>query len=471
MEPATSAALRRRLAPSRRRSMMGRRRGRRGPLHPHRYGGTPRPGRTIVVGAGAAGLAAARALRAMGRDVVLVEARDRVGGRVWTSTAWAGVPIDMGASWIHGCRGNPVSDLRDEYGIASVETDLDSMLLYAPDGSPLSPHERERVEECVDQVFADVDRELPDAGHDDSPAAALDRAVARTACSADDTLLRGVRFRLWQSFQNEYGEAPENVSYRWYSDAVYLGLQEVFPDGFGAVFQAMAADLEPRLGHVVEEIEYGRGDGVTVHTSRGSIEGDDVIVTLPLGVLKRGGVLFTPRLPREKLDAIERLEMGTLSKTWLRFPRAFWDEGVLNHGYLGTADHVWSDWYSFSSVLGEPVLLGLNGGMAGREIERHTDREIAAAATAVLRKCFGPRVPEPIGIQNSRWETDPYAFGSYSYTPAGAGPADREALARPVGGRLFFAGEATHTTCHQTVHGAVLSGRRAAEQAVAAVRR
>jgi monoamine oxidase len=411
---------------------------------------------TIVVGAGAAGLAAARALADEGRKVVVLEARDRVGGRVWTSREWQDAPMDLGASWIHGGRGNPMTELADRYGLERVPTDWESIALYDRDGRRLSEAERTAFEEHADRLVAGFDRD-----------GRLPRVRTRW-----DTYRRAVRYFLWQHFENEFGAGPREVSHRWYSDTVYLGEQEVFPEGFDRVFTGLAEDLPILFGHEVTEIDHGGRRGVKVSTTRGSFRGDEVVVTVPLGVLKAGGLTFSPGLPAAKRRALKRLRMGTLSKTWLRFPHVFWDEGVLTHGYLGTDDNVWSDWYGFSGVVGEPVLLCLNGGPAGRRIEENlSDDEIIDQATGVLRRCFGTRaVPWPDGVQQTRWSTDPYALGSYSFTPVGARPEHRDDLAEPVGRRLFFAGEATHATCHQTVHGALLSGRRAAREVLRAAR-
>ncbi|MGK5531426.1 flavin monoamine oxidase family protein [Streptomyces sp. URMC 129] len=411
--------------------------------------------RTIVVGAGAAGLAAARLLADTGGDVVVLEARDRVGGRVHTSTDWAGIPVDLGASWIHGTRGNPLTELRDRFRLPTVVTDLDSRILHDPAGAPVPEAEQARMREHAEEIVARFDRDgsLPDAPR------------------WTDTHRRGVRYFLWQHFENEFGAGPRELSHRWYSDAVFLGEQEIFPGGFEEMFRRLAAGLDIRYGQEVTHISHD-DTGVTVHTGQGTrLSCRNVIVTVPLGVLRSGSLTFSPGLPPEKEEVIDRLRMGVLSKTWFRFPRVFWDDDVLTHAYLGTDDNVWSEWYSFARVHdGAPVLLSLNGGPAGRDVEALSDRAIAGQATAVLRRWFGEAAESPVAIQNSRWTVDRHALGSYSVTPPGASPDDRDTLAAPVAGRLHFAGEATHSTCHQTVHGALLSGRRAARAVAAATR-
>jgi len=420
--------------------------------------------RVAVIGAGAAGLAAARFLTKHGADVVVLEARERVGGRVWTSDEWDGVPIDVGASWIHGTMGNPVTDLRDVFGIETVATDVESIAMYDAEGKRLGEEAQTTIHDWATGVIDRIDRPTPLRQKTDSMLTAVQAALTELDLTA--TFMRGVLFHLYEHFQNEWGADPEGLSARWYKDTRYEGPQEVFPGGYGQVFEQMAGELhDVRLGHRVTAVNWA-GPGVSVSVAgRTAVRADCAIITLPLGVLQRGSVRFSPGpLPPEKRDAIKRLQMGVLSKTWLRFPRVFWDEDVRIHAYLGTKDGRWSSWYAFHDVTKQPVLCGLNGGRNGWDIERMPDEDIRAEAAGVLRRCFGARTPAPAAIQQSRWSTDELSLGSYSHVPPGASNDDRDTLADPLGGQLFFAGEATHRTCSQTVHGAVLSGLREARR-------
>ncbi|MGC5342573.1 flavin monoamine oxidase family protein [Streptomyces sp. DT171] len=411
---------------------------------------------TIVVGAGAAGLAAAEWLRKndANHKVLVLEAAKRVGGRLFTSTEWGGdYPLDIGASWIHGNRGNPVAALRDEYDIRTVVTDLDSLVLYDSSGNPVPEADQEAMRADAEEMIAEFDRtgKLPKGGTGTSKHADHDR---------------GVSYFLWQHFQNEFGAAPDEVAHLWYSDAVFLGAQEVMPGGYGQFVQKLSQGVKCRSGSRVRAISWNDG-GARVTVADEEYDCKQVIVTVPLGVLKGAGIAFTPELPAEKTAAIEKLRMGTLSKTWLLFPKVFWDRNTLTHAYLGTKDNIWSEWYSFADVYdGRAVLLCLNGGEGGTRVEKLEDAEIVEEAMTVLKKIF-PDAERPVKIAQSRWTQDADFRGSYSYTPRGATPDDRDALAAPVSNRLFFAGEATHSTCHQTVHGALLSGRRAAKEVIA----
>jgi monoamine oxidase len=180
------------------------------------------------------------------------------------------------------------------------------------------------------------------------------------------------------------------------------------------------------------------------------------VITLPLGVLQAGAVAFDPPLPERKQRAIQRLGMGDLEKTWLRFPEVFWDE-VEFIGYAGDRVGEWASWLNASAYLNEPVLMGFNFGRFGRELAAQPDAAVLSGASETLRSLYGP-FPRPDGWLQTRWAADPFALGSYSYLPVGSSPDDRAALAEPVGGRLFFAGEATALDFPSTVHGALMSG-------------
>ena len=201
---------------------------------------------------------------------------------------------------------------------------------------------------------------------------------------------------------------------------------------------------------------------MTVHTDTGVFNGDQAVVTLPLGVLKAGGINFSPGLPSEKIGAIERLEMGLLNKLILKFPYIFWPETT---AFLGFSEDVLGENSVFLNLVPEyqqPVLLGFSGAGAAQNIEAMTDREITARAMLKLRRVYGANIPEPEDILVTRWGQDPFTFGAYSHIRMGATRRDRVRLAEPVGGRIYFAGEATHSQFPATVHGAYLSGLRAA---------
>jgi len=434
----------------------------------------------VVIGAGAAGLTAARVLHNAGKNVVTVEARDRIGGRVHTVRDW-GCAIDIGASWIHGTMGNPVTHLRDRAHVGTVVTDIESIALYAhASGRRVDAGMQAHIAHAARAVIGEIERPTPPRVRRESMEKLVAEATERAHLDSE-TELAGLRFHLWEHFENEWGASPAQLSAKWYKDTKYEGEQEVFPDGYDEVLEFVRTDRPPHTelrverDYVVDAITYDR-DGVKVEANgKPSFEARWAIVTLPLGVLQAtsgpGTVKFKPQLPRAKRDAIARLQMGTLSKTWLLFDDVYWPRDVQIIACLRPETRRWSSWYAFQEVTNKPVLLGLNGGDVGKDIEKLENAKQSALileeSVAVLRKCLGVVVRQPELLQ-SNWTNDDFSRGSYSYVPAGASPDDRATLGDPVLGRLLFAGEATHTTCSQTVHGAILSGYREARRILSA---
>jgi monoamine oxidase len=191
---------------------------------------------------------------------------------------------------------------------------------------------------------------------------------------------------------------------------------------------------------------------------------EKAIITLPLGVLKQGSIRFDPPLPADKQAAINKIGMGLLNKVYLRFPEVFWDEESDWISHVSLAKGEWAEFLNIYKYTGRPILVAFNAGRFGRTTESWSDETIVTAVTEVLRTLYGTGIPAPEAWQITRWAGDPLAGGSYSYLAPGSRPRDRDTLAAPLSNLLFFAGEATSKEYPSTVHGAYLSGRRAAEE-------
>lgn len=415
----------------------------------------------IVIGAGLAGLAAARELQNHGYQVVVLEGRDRIGGRLWTSTKWADVPLDMGASWIHGLDGNPLTDLAKRAGAQVIETSYESNRIYDVDGKELAEAKDRRLDRLREQLQQAIEASQ-DADQDISLRQVIDRLLDRLGRDVETQQL--LNFIASSTLEQEYAGSVEKMSAHWFDSAEdFEGEDGLFPAGYHQIVKFLADGLKIETNQIVRRIEWNKKQ-VRVTTSAGDYTADRIVMTLPLGVLKSGRVEFSPPLPEAYRSAIAKLDMGVLNKCYLRFPRVFWPDDVdwlecitANHGE-------WVEWVSFARAINAPVLLGFNAADRGREIEAWTDQQIVASAMATLRHLFGPDIPEPTDYQLTRWATDPMALGSYSYNPIGADPRLRRQLAKPIADKLYLAGEATDHEYFGTAHGAYLSGLRAAEQ-------
>jgi monoamine oxidase len=415
----------------------------------------------LVLGAGMAGLSAARELTRRGHRIIVLEARDRIGGRTWTDDT-LGLPLDLGASWIHGTRGNPLTKLADEVGAKRVRTDYDNITRYASDGRQLSAREDAEIEEILETLAALIAEWQEEYEDDVSLQAAIQTYLKAEDLSADT--LRKVWYAVDTAIEHEYAADVAELSLYWFDNAEeYGGGDVIFPGGYGQLVSHLADGLDIRLGHIVRSVEAG-SSGVRIQTDQGQFEADKAVVALPLGVLKGQDISFNPPLPAEKRRAMARLGFGVLNKVYLQFEQVFWEADAHLLGYVSERKGEWCEWLNLAPLVDAPVLLGFNAGRFGLEIESWSDGQVVASALSVLRRIYGPGVPEPRGWLVTRWGRDPFARGAYSSLMPGASPDDYDILAAPVGKRLFFAGEHTHREHPATVHGAYLSGLRTAEE-------
>lgn len=416
----------------------------------------------VVIGAGMSGLSAARTLADAGAKVLVLEARDRIGGRVWTSKAWPDMPVDMGASWIHGLRGNPVAELVAKHGIATRETDVDSLTVHMTSGKAMSEAQVEALGERFDALMARVAALQERHGGKDMT---LRQAILMHQGNAWSTpeRKRELEYCIHAVIESEYAADASELSFLHYDDERSFGGGEViFPGGYGQVPAVLSRGLTIRTGQPVKTIRRLE-EGVEVVTGDSKVRAGCAVVTLPVGVLHSGTVRFDPALPEELSRALKGYGMGLLDKCYLRFPSAFWGDRTEWIDYISETRGEWSEWLNFQVLVGKPVLMCFHSGSAARALGKRDQKTVVDAAMRTLRRMYGADIPSPTAVQRTAWAEDPFARGSYSFPKPGWTEANRKALSTPVDDLLFFAGEAT-SNYPGTVHGAYLSGERAAKQ-------
>lgn len=445
-------------------------------------------GKVLVIGAGFAGLSAARALRQSGWQVTVLEARDRSGGRVLTDRSVAGQTFDLGPSWLHAGPHNPLKGVAAGAGITTRVTDYANVRFAVLRGGEREVYPRSEVLKfahlfsgaiesaglwaaldelaagaqigsarhlSVADVFnAAVQRIERDTGPADPSLVALQRWVLESNLAAP---LEEVGFA---ALLDESNTDPANT---------LLPVDDRFvTGGMDQLTNLLALDLDIRLGDPVRRIEWRPGQ-VRVDTTRHSFEADAVVITIPVGLLASDAIEFAPALPPEKKAAAKRLPMGLLNKAFVLFPRPFWDTSVDFLTFHSSPPPLFYAWLNLSRYTGQPALLGFTAGTQAREVERMSAAAVRARIFQRLRSARGnAEIPEPLALRVSHWGSDPWARGSYSFLGIGASTDDRSTLAAPLAGTLFFAGEATHRDDPSSVHGAWWSGLRAANEILGA---
>lgn len=408
-----------------------------------------------------AGLTAADAMRCAGAEVIVLEARDRVGGRISTVPFGPG-RIDLGAAWIHDPVGNPLAEALAAAGIGTRnDGPYHSRMAVWADGWVDAPD--------ATALTAAVERDW-DASEALAALSGSDRFVDGVEWFLADRELDGrarelVRFGLlWVWGAMLFAAPPDRISLAGAAAFSWgTGGNLVPAGGFRALLDRLSTELDVRLGTVVTAVEHGAA-GVVVDSDSGTFEGDQVVVTVPLGVLNTGALSFDPPLGADHLEAVERLAMGTLEKIALRFPERFWAESIRQITHVSD-DRAFPDWVDFSRHVGSPTLVAFHNPAVTPGLAELPPEQRVGLALDVLRKMFGP-VPDPDEALVTDWTRDPWALGSYSYVPIGTTVDDMRRLAEPVSDRLVLAGEATVPEHHGTVHAAFGSGLRAAGHAL-----
>ena len=405
----------------------------------------------VIIGAGLAGLACAQQLIAAGRKVVVLEARQRIGGRIWSEQR-QGYAIDLGASWLHGIANNPLHQLLiQELSVPIVPTNDQSQVTIGPDGDQWSSLRSEQADAWL-RAFVNKAEETGRATE-----SLVNLLPPRLTSDQRFTLIADVEHELGAELNTIAANAPLGDGQE------LMGSDAMVPGGLGKLVRHLSQGLDIRLGHVVTHIE-NQPNTITVRTAGGTeINAQRLCCTVPLGVLKQGGIRFEPQLPAAKMQAINRLGMGVLNKIVLLFSERFWDNTTWIRND-GPDAGLWPEWVDLTSLIGRPGLMGFIAANQARKLELQPDRDIITSALGQLRRCYPKRViPDPSEVLLTRWGKDPFSLGSYSYPAVGSTPAMRDELARRWG-RMVFAGEAVSTSFPATIQGAYLSGIKAAKE-------
>ena len=428
--------------------------------------------KTLVIGAGMAGLSAARALQDAGNDVTILEAKDRLGGRTFTNTDIASVPVEFGAEFIHG---NKVItwELIKEAGLTTARWHKqdDALVQLEPDHAQHLGQGQITMKDAQSR-FADFDvtrtwglanepvqageswhAYLTRVGFTDSQMRYVERSFANSVSDSSD------RFDAEEALASALNETDGRMDFR-------------ILEGYKTLVDFVAAGLDVRLNQAVQRIDYQhqQPNSVTVHTHNDTLTADNVIIAVPLGVLKAGSIRFTPDLPEGKLEALSHLRMGIVIKLVYVFTEAILPATTSAVYSRQNPPMWWTSNYGRTPAQSEQVWTAFASGDWARELltkahEQGTDTMLQEALKS-LEQAVGQPLPQPQTMRLVNWLADPYTLGGYSY-PAPGHASARHGLAQATP-PLFWAGEAT-APWHQTatVHGAIVSGRRAAQEVLA----
>ena len=403
-----------------------------------------------VVGAGAAGLTAARTLARAGLVVRVLEARSRVGGRAFTDVETFGVPIDRGCAWLHCAEQNPWTAYAREHGFAVVARSPDWQRRIGR--APLSPARRARWNAYWDRAVEAIEA-AGFAGRD---------------VPASEVLPADLEFRTLFDAIMSWSMGVDTAELSSLDFATYddTDVNWAVPAGLGAVVASAARGLDVVLECPVLAIDWSTRE-VRVATRQGTLVCRAVVVTVPTTLLARGEPAFSPGLPRAYEEAFAGLTLGVANKVFVELERGAMPFGETTH--IVASDSTTRTTSVTVRPAGHDLLLAFFGGAYARELE--TAGTLETVARDELVGLFGADLGRAIRkMTATAWFSDPWARGSYSAARPGFARC-RAVLAEPLGDRVFFAGEACTATAYGAIHGAWLSAAAAAERVVSALAR
>ncbi|MFN8310771.1 MAG: NAD(P)/FAD-dependent oxidoreductase [Chitinophagales bacterium] len=411
----------------------------------------------VVVGGGISGLAAAKKLKENGFNVIVLEAQNKVGGRLRTDRS-LGIAFDEGASWIHGVNGNPITTLAQQAGMSTFETvDDQAESCYDVGGIKRNPNDYTAAET---ELYSILNTMMNSGNAAQSFETVFNQLYPTKATD-----------RLWQFLLSSYvtfdtGDLNNLSSLLYHEGEEFGGVEKIATNGYDTIPNFLANGLNVQLNQRVSKIDYTGTKMVVTHNST-TTEADYALVTVPLGVLKHNSIAFSPALPAVKQTAIQKLGMNCVNKFLLTWDTAFWDTTQ----YICYTGNVKDKFNYFVNVKKyQPsvnALLTFAYADYARQTESMTDAEVKDAVMLHLKDMYGSGIPNPTNLLRTKWQSNENSFGAYSYTAVGTEMRHFDDLAEAISDKLFFAGEHTHADYFSTAHGAYLSGIREADKILA----
>lgn len=414
--------------------------------------------KVIIIGAGIAGAAAAKKLVDAGFDVTILEARNRTGGRIHTNKD-LGCNIELGANWIHDSKNpkNPLKPIADLLKIENQETSYTNLKLYDRNGDKISKlrlglfynHFEKKISRKVEQLNI--------SQTDISIQKTIDQIISENNYSQRE--LDIISF-INKTLSTSIGEDLDKASSKYYLHSSKRDEDYLILGGYQRIVDELLTKIDVKLETIVREI---RQDATTVKvvTDKQIFEADYAIVTVPISILQKKQIQFSPELPEWKVNSFSKMQMGLFNKVVMEFTEKFWDGNSDFQYYNTTLANSFGISLNYHHYNQKNILIALPVGKAGQWVEENDFDTIKKEYQSIFHKAHKGKEIEFKNIMKTSWNSDQFSQGSYSHIPVGTTENDFNTLEKEVG-RIHFAGEATNGEQHASVHGAFNSGIREA---------
>ncbi|OCT76488.1 lysine-specific histone demethylase 1B isoform X2 [Xenopus laevis] len=433
----------------------------------------------IVIGAGPAGLAAARQLHNFGIKVVVVEARDRIGGRVWDEKSFKGLSVGKGAQIVNGCINNPIAIMCEQIGIKMRKL-REKCDLIEEGGRLTDPAIDKRMDFHFNAILDVVAEWRKDkTQNQDVPLGEKIQEICKAFTQESGIQFADVEEKVLQfhlgNLEYACGSNLHKVSARSWDHneffAQFAGDHTMLNAGYSVIIDKLAEGLDIRLKTPIRSVDYTSQEVHITAADGQTFTAQKALVTVPLALLQKGAIQFNPPLSEKKVKAIHSLGAGVIEKIALQFPYRFWDNKIQGADFFGhippncSKRGLFGVFYDMDPQGKHAVLMSVITGDAATSIQDLDDKQVVKQCMVILRELFKEQeVPTPIKYFVTHWAKDPWAHMAYSFVKTGGSGEAYDILAEDIQGKIFFAGEATNRHFPQTVTGAYLSGVREASK-------
>ena len=402
----------------------------------------------VIIGAGIAGLSAAKYFNNRGIKTIILEAQNYVGGRIQTKRN-SGLEFDTGASWIHKPKRNPISKIAHLAKAKTYLTDDENVVVYDHYGKKYADITLENIEKTYYQN--------------------LKKLEGSQNKSFGEIFFKqypeNINNPLWLYMLSAYlefdtGADINKLSSIYYDDDKEFSGKDVFvTNGYDKITNYLKQDLNINLNSKVVQIDYSKRK-ITVNTNTKTYH------AVPLGVLKNKIIDFRPKLPQKQQNAIDKLEMGSVNKFLLSWEKSFWDLDKQYIGYTSKTKGKFNYFLNLKHIKNSNTLMTFAFGDYAIKTELMSEKEVITVIMEQLKSIYGENIPNPTKMLRTKWKSNKYSFGAYSFVPYTAKSLDFKVFEESINNKIYFAGEHTSIKYRGTVHGAYLSGIREAKKII-----